>query len=285
MLSRQDAIIRPIMIFDLHTHSTASDGSLAPQELLSRAAANGVTCLSVTDHDTVDAYANLDDSSCPGVTVVPGIELSTNWAGRNIHVVGLNIDPSNSDLVNGIRKQKLARLQRAEKIAARLEKKGMDNPLEEVTKLANGANIGRPHFARYLVDKGIVTDFRQAFQKYLGNGKAGDVRQFWSPMEDIIEWILAAGGTAVLAHPAHYKLTNTRLRLLAEDFISAGGQALEIVSGIQTKQLTAKLTRLCDDLQLMASCGSDFHTPGNSWSEVGKFTRLPANCRPVWENW
>jgi hypothetical protein len=273
------------MIFDLHTHSTASDGSLAPQELLSRAAANGVTCLSVTDHDTVDAYANLDDSSCPGVTVVPGIELSTNWAGRNIHVVGLNIDPSNSDLVNGIRKQKLARLQRAEKIAARLEKKGMDNPLEEVTKLANGANIGRPHFARYLVDKGIVTDFRQAFQKYLGNGKAGDVRQFWSPMEDIIEWILAAGGTAVLAHPAHYKLTNTRLRLLAEDFISAGGQALEIVSGIQTKQLTAKLTRLCDDLQLMASCGSDFHTPGNSWSEVGKFTRLPANCRPVWENW
>jgi predicted metal-dependent phosphoesterase TrpH len=285
MLSRQDAIIRPIMIFDLHTHSTASDGSLAPQELLIRAAANGVTCLSVTDHDTVDAYAKLDGSSCPGVTVVPGIELSTSWAGRNIHVVGLNIDPNNNDLVNGIRKQKLARLQRAEKIAARLEKKGLDNPLEEVTKLANGANIGRPHFARYLVDKGIVTDFRQAFQKYLGNGKAGDVRQFWSPMEDIIEWILAAGGTAVLAHPAHYKLTNTRLRLLAEDFISAGGQALEIVSGIQTKQLTAKLTRLCDDLQLMASCGSDFHTPGNSWSEVGKFTRLPANCRPVWENW
>ena len=285
MLSRQDAIIRPIMIFDLHTHSTASDGSLAPQELLIRAAANGVTCLSVTDHDTVDAYAKLDDSSCPGVTVVPGIELSTNWAGRNIHVVGLNIDPNNNDLANGIRQQKLARLQRAEKIAARLEKKGMDNPLEEVTKLANGANIGRPQFARYLVDKGIVTDFRQAFQKYLGNGKAGDVRQFWSPMEDIIEWILAAGGTAVLAHPAHYKLTNTRLRLLAEDFISAGGQALEIVSGIQTKQLTDKLMRLCDDLQLMASCGSDFHTPGNSWSEVGKFTRLPANCRPVWENW
>ena len=285
MLSQQDAIIRPIMIFDLHTHSTASDGSLAPQELLSRAAANGVTCLSVTDHDTVDAYEKLDASSCPGVTVVPGIELSTNWAGRNIHVLGLNIDPSNSDLANGIRQQKLARLQRAEKIAARLEKKGLDNPLEEVTKLANGANIGRPHFARYLVDKGIVTDFRQAFQKYLGNGKAGDVRQFWSPMEDIIEWILAAGGTAVLAHPAHYKLTNTRLRLLAEDFISAGGQALEIVSGIQTKQLTDKLMRLCDDLQLMASCGSDFHTPGNSWSEVGKFTPLPANCRPVWENW
>ncbi|RLA29581.1 MAG: phosphatase [Gammaproteobacteria bacterium] len=274
-----------MMIFDLHTHSTASDGSLAPQELLSRAAANGVTCLSVTDHDTVDAYAKLDDSSCPGVTVVPGIELSTSWAGRNIHIVGLNIDPNNSDLVNGIRQQKLARLQRAEKIAARLEKKGMDNPLEDVTKLANGSNIGRPHFARYLVEKGIVADFSQAFRKYLGNGKAGDVRQFWSPMEDIIEWILAAGGTAVLAHPAHYKLTNTRLRLLTEDFISAGGQALEIVSGIQTKQLTDKLMRLCDDLQLMASCGSDFHTPGNSWSEIGKFTRLPANCRPVWENW
>lgn len=273
------------MIFDLHTHSTASDGSLAPQDLLERAAANGVACLSVTDHDTVDAYASLNSSTFPGVTVIPGIELSTNWAGRNIHVVGLNIDPDNSDLAEGIRQQKLARLQRAETIAARLEKKGLGSSLEKVTLLANGATIGRPHFARYLVDEGHVADFRQAFQKYLGNGKIGDVRQFWSPMEDVIAWIRAAGGTAVLAHPAHYKLTNTRLRLLTEDFITAGGQALEVVSGTQTKQLTDKLNNLCEDLQLLASCGSDFHSPGNSWSEIGKFTRLPANCRPVWEHW
>jgi len=285
MQSQQDAIIRPVMIFDLHTHSTASDGSLAPQELLARAAGNGVTCLSVTDHDTVDAYAALDGHTWPDVTIIPGIELSTTWAGRNIHIVGLNIDPGNDDLADGIEQQKLARVQRAEKIAARLEKRGLGNTLEAVQKLANGSVIGRPHFAQHLVDTGVVADFRQAFQKYLGNGKAGDVRQFWSPMEDVIEWIRAAGGTAVLAHPAHYKLTNTRLRLLTEDFITAGGQALEIVSGTQTKQLTDKLANLCDDLQLMASCGSDFHSPGNSWSEVGKFTRLPANCRPVWENW
>jgi len=239
----------------------------------------------VTDHDTVDAYTALDGGACPGVTVIPGIELSTDWAGRNIHVVGLNIDPDNSNLAAGIRQQKLARLKRAEKIAARLAKKGLGDSLEKVTRLANGASVGRPHFAQYLVAEGFVADFRQAFQKYLGNGKIGDVRQFWSPMEDIIDWIRAAGGTAVLAHPAHYKLTNTRLRLLTEDFISAGGQALEIVSGIQSKQLTDKLVGLCDDLQLMASCGSDFHGPGNSWSEVGKFTRLPANCRPVWEGW
>ncbi len=273
------------MIFDLHTHSTASDGMLTPQDLLERAAANNVACLSITDHDTVDAYKSLNSNTFAGVAIVAGIELSTNWAGRNIHVVGLNVDPDNSDLAEGIRLQKLARVQRAEKIAARLEQKGLGNPLEKVTQLANGANIGRPHFARYLVDEGLVTDFRQAFQKYLGNGKIGDIRQFWSPMEDVIAWVRAAGGTAVLAHPAHYKLTNTRLRLLTEDFITAGGQALEIASGIQTKQLTDKLNTLCEDLQLLASCGSDFHGPGNSWSEVGKFTRLPANCRPVWEHW
>lgn len=273
------------MIYDLHTHSTASDGSLTPQELLDRAVTNGVSCLSVTDHDTVDAYATVNGSSSTALTVIPGIELSTSWAGRNIHVVGLNIDPDNSDLAAGIGQQKLARLHRAETIAARLEKKGLGKPLERVKQLANGANIGRPHFAQYLVDEGLVADFRQAFQKYLGNGKIGDVRQFWSPMEDIIAWIRAAGGTAVLAHPAHYKLTNTRLRLLTEDFIAAGGQALEIVSGVQTKQLTDKLAGLCEDLDLLASCGSDFHSPGNSWSEVGKFTRLPTNCRPVWEYW
>ncbi len=273
------------MIFDLHTHSTASDGSLSPRELLSRAADYDVSCLAVTDHDTVDAYAALDASINSAVTVVPGIELSTCWAGRNIHIVGLNIDPDNSDLAAGIRQQKLARLRRAEKIAARLAKKGLGNSLEKVAQLANGANIGRPHFARYLVDEGLVADFGQAFRKYLGNGKIGDVRQFWAPMEDVIAWIRAAGGTAVLAHPAHYKLTNTRLRLLAEDFIAAGGQALEVASGIQTKQLTDKFCNLAEDLQLLASCGSDFHGPGNSWSEVGKFTRLPANCRPVWEHW
>jgi len=273
------------MIFDLHTHSTASDGALAPQELLSRAAENDVAYLSVTDHDTVDAYATLKDSSIAGTTLIPGIELSTTWTSRNIHVVGLNIDPGNSDLAAGIRRQKHARLQRAQEIAARLEKKGVDNSLPKVTQIANGASIGRPHFAQYLVDEGIVKDVRQAFQKYLGNGKIGDVRQFWASMEDVIDWIRAAGGTAVLAHPAHYKLTNTRLRLLTEDFIAAGGQALEVVSGVQTKQLTDKLLNLCDDLQLMASCGSDFHAPGNSWSEVGKFTPLPAGCRPVWESW
>jgi len=273
------------MIFDLHTHSTASDGSLTPAELLSRAADNGVSHLSVTDHDTLDGYLTLGHQSYPGVTVIPGIELSTTWAGRNIHIVGLNIDLENSDLAAGIRLQQLARQQRAEKIAARLAKKGMENPLEKVRQLASGGSIGRPHFAQYLVEEGIVSDFRQAFQKYLGDGKIGDVRQFWSPLEDVIEWIRAAGGTAVLAHPAHYKLTNTRLRLLSEDFIAAGGQALEVVSGIQTKQLTDKLLCLCDDLRLMASCGSDFHAPGKSWSEVGKFTPLPSGCRPVWESW
>lgn len=285
ILRRCSVIIRRAMHIDLHTHTTASDGTLSPSQLLARARDNNVSHLSVTDHDTVNAYRDFDKTDLQGITLIPGVELSTNWAKRGIHILGLNIDLHNSDLTDGIASQQQARERRAEKIAERLQKAGFGDSMDTVRKLANGGTIGRPHFAQYLVDKGVVADRKQAFRRYLGDGKIGDVRQFWAPMEDVIQWIHAAGGTAVLAHPGHYKLTNVRLNLLTEEFVQAGGQGIEVCNGMQIKTLTDKLSGLCETFKLLASCGSDFHRPGNAWSEVGKFTALPKKCLPVWEHW
>lgn len=277
--------MRDIMLMDLHTHTTASDGSLSPAELVARAAALNVPCISITDHDSTGAYADLTDDMLDGVTVIPGIEFSTTWSGRNIHILGLNIDPHNEILQRGIQQQQVARNHRAEKIASRLRTTGVDKLLEKARQVANGAVIGRPHFAQVLVDEAIVTDLKQAYRKFLGNGKRGDVRQYWAEMTDVINWTRAAGGTAVLAHPGHYQLTNTKLRQLSVEFRSCGGQAIEVCNGMQNEVLTHKLAVLCGDLDLLASCGSDFHHAGNRWSEVGKYSRLPESCRPVWEHW
>lgn len=276
---------RYAMKIDLHTHSTASDGTLAPHQLLMRAVEQNVTAISVTDHDTIDAYAQLSNSSHHAVTVIPGIEFSTTWAGRNIHVLGLNVDLRCSDLLDGITLQQRARNDRAQRIAEKLSVIGVSDLYEKARSVANGATIGRPHFAHVLVDEGIVTCTKQAYKKHLGNGKRGDVRQFWADLASIICWIRAAGGTAVLAHPGHYNLTRTKLYKLGADFVAAGGQAIEVCNGLQTASITSRLADLCESLQLSASCGSDFHHAGLSWSELGRYTGLPAQCTPVWDTW
>ena len=273
------------MIFDLHTHSTASDGTLTPHELLRRARSNGVNCLSITDHDTVSAYRQLGSTQYDALRLIPGIELSATWATLNVHIVGLNIDLQSTVLSEVVRQQQEARLRRAEQIALNLQKKGVTGALDGARDIAGNDNIGRPHFAAYLVEAGAVADVRQAFRKYLGRGKTGDVRKFWPSMSVVVQWIREAAGTAVLAHPAHYQLTNARLGLLADEFIAAGGTAIEVVSGKQLPELTRKLAQLATDKGLLASCGSDFHRPGQAWAELGQATLLPKGCRAVWHSW
>lgn len=273
------------MIYDLHTHSNASDGSLSPTALLAHAAECGVDVLSITDHDTVAAYEILGDPPAGSPALVPGIELSTTWAGRGVHIVGLNIDPASPVLRAGIAAQQAARTERAETIALRLEKLGFGNARAEIAAAVGDAGIGRPHFARYLVDNGYVKDTATAFRKYLGDGKAGDVRSGWASMEDVIRWIRAAGGSAVLAHPAKYRLTRTKLCALIEEFIAAGGVALEVVSGPQEPGVTRRLGALAIDYGLAVSSGSDFHHPSATWSAPGRFATVPGALRPVWELW
>jgi predicted metal-dependent phosphoesterase TrpH len=192
------------MIADLHTHTIASDGELRPEELVSRAREAGVELLAITDHDTTAAYATIGISQ-DSIKIVPGIELSSVWRNKGIHIVGLNIALDEPKLMAGIEIQQAARQRRAETIAERLTKLGFDNTLAGARKLAGDAQIGRPHFARYLVESGQIANEKSAFKKYLGQGKHCDVRNEWPTFETVIRWITEAGGQAVIAHPAKYK--------------------------------------------------------------------------------
>ena len=272
------------VIFDLHTHTTASDGALTPAELIQFAAGQNVDCLAITDHDTLHGYEQLDFQKIAGLKLVVGLELSTSWQGHGIHIIGLNVDRSNATLKNGITSQQDARKSRAATIAMRLQKTGIDDPLPAVLKIAGKSIIGRPHFAQHLVDIGHAKDISSAFRKTLGNGKMGDVKQCWEALPEIVAWIRAAGGTAVLAHPAKYGMTWTKLGALIEDFAGAGGQAIEVVSGSQEQKITKKLARLSNEFELAASCGSDFHQ-ASSWSAPGKFPPLPDSVTKVWDLW
>ncbi|MEJ2761155.1 MAG: PHP domain-containing protein, partial [Gammaproteobacteria bacterium] len=232
------------MRIDLHTHTTASDGVLPPGKLIALAARRGVRVLSITDHDTVAAYAD-PDCLTTDLHLVPGIEFSTQWQGVEIHVVGLRIRLEDQDLLHGIALQQQSRSERTERIAARLEKLGIPDPLPGARAIAGKQAAGRPHFARHLVNTGKVGSLGEAFKKYLAAGKPGYCRPDWAALEQVIAWIRGAGGIAVLAHPTHYKLTRTKLDRMVAAFQEAGGEAVEVVSGLQNPEVTAFLARLC----------------------------------------
>lgn len=270
------------MNFDLHTHSTCSDGALSPADLLARAVEQGVTTISITDHDTVAAYKRLPDQA-GAINIVAGIELSTRWYATGVHIVGLNIDPRGASIRGGVDRQSNARLERAAQIGDNLARQGMRDCFDGALALAEDGMIGRPHFAQHLLAAGHVDSVEMAFKKYLGDGKAGDVRQHWAELPEVISWIRDAGGIAVLAHPLKYRLTRSKLKRLLKDFIAAGGQGLEVVSGNQLEQRTRDMGGLCREFQLLASRGSDFHTPGAPWSELGRAPELPHGVTPVWD--
>ena len=273
------------MIVDLHTHTTASDGKLTTSDLVLRAMKYRLNMLSITDHDTVAGYTTMPDFDKGQLIIIPGIEFSTSWKNIEIHVLGLNIQPDNSAIIEGVSKQSELRWDRAEKIARKLQKLGINGALEGAGNKSKNRNIGRPHFAEYLVEIGFVKDINQAFSKYLSPGKPCYIRQNWASLKQVVAWINTAGGVAVLAHPARYKLTRTKLLELLGDFIKCGGGGMEVITGKSSSVLTSHLTSVCKKMGLKASCGSDFHQPGQPWSEIGQFPRLPEQCIPVWDNW
>lgn len=276
------------MRVDLHCHTTASDGGLDPAALCQRAVAQGVELLAITDHDTVRGYreavAWLATQDLP-LRLLPAAEYSCVWRNLSVHVVGLNIDVEHPASLAAGAYFDTARRERATLIGAKLARLGIEGALEGALALAGSSQIGRPYFARYLVAQGVVRSEDEAFERYLGAGKAGDVRVLWPELSTVVEWITAAGGVAVLAHPAKYRLTATRLRSLVADFAACGGAALEVVVGRQVLDTTAFMAQLCRQHGLAASVGSDFHKPGHSWSELGKIDDLPAGCEPVWMRW
>ncbi|MFH4816113.1 RNase RNM [Vibrio alginolyticus] len=275
------------MRIDLHSHTTASDGRLEPKDLVERALSFDIEVLAITDHDTVDGLAlakqYVQDNNLP-IKIINGIEISTVWQNKDIHIVGLNIEPENEQLSALIEQQKQHRITRSELIAERLQKATRVGVLEEVRQIAGDAPVTRAHFAKWLVDNGYAKTMQMVFKKYLTRNNPGYVPPNWCSMKDAVDAIHAAGGMAVLAHPGRYKLTAKWIKRLLAAFVEAGGDAMEVAQPQQAQQERRNLADYAIQYKLLASQGSDFHYP-SPWMELGRNLWLPAGVEPVWKDW
>jgi hypothetical protein len=269
---------------DLHCHSTASDGTLSPAALAERAQANGVTLWSLTDHDVLDAQAQAREAANDlGIRYVPGVEVSVTWQFQTVHIVGLGVDPSSAELEAGLASVRSSRQRRAERIAARLAEAGIDGTLEGAYRYAeNPELIGRTHFARYLAAAGHAEDTNAVFQRYLSAGRPGYVPHEWAMLDDAVRWIRASGGLAVIAHPGRYKLSRDQLLALLAQFKATGGTAIEVVTGSHALDRVDDFAFLARSHGLLASCGSDFHEPGEGRFDLGSVPSLPDFVTPIW---
>ena len=278
--------------YDLHCHSNISDGTLTPTDLVNRAAGRGVKVIALTDHDDMDG---LDEGRVTaaqhGMTFINGVEVSVSWRTHTLHIVGLGINPDYLPLVEGLRSVRSGRGERARKMSDALAKAGISGVLEGAYHFAENPNmIGRTHFARYLVEAGHCKDVKSVFNRYLVKGKPGYVPHQWATLQDAINWIQGSGGVAVLAHPGRYMtgrsgMGKKTMHELLTEFVELGGQALEVVTGSHTPQQYAEFARYAEEFNLMASCGSDFHGPGESYRDMGRLPDFPLGCRPVWNAW
>ena len=273
--------------YDLHSHTKYSDGSLSAQALIELAIERGITHLAITDHDTVQAHLQLTENNnsyaTEKINIIKGIELSSQWNNMGVHIVGLNIDIHSTAITTAVKHQTQLRIERVKTIAKKLLQRGFPDITQGAMILAGDGQVGRPHIAKHMVDEGLVSSVGQAFNKYLGAGKVGDISSVWPDLECVVEWINAAGGVAVLAHPSRYKMTRTKRRRLMADFSDAGGQAIEVCAGNQVPGVAEEMAAVCDEFGFHASVGSDFHNPDYKWVKLGQYPSLPKACRPVWE--
>lgn len=272
-------------MIDLHAHSTCSDGRLTPTELVARAAGAGVTTLALTDHDTIDGLAAARTAAdAQGMTFVNGAEISVTWQRRTLHIVGLAFDTDNAGLADGLAGLQTVRIDRAVRMAAKVEKLGVTDALTRAQAAAGDGQITRPHFARLLIEDGICRDNAQAFKRHLRPGRDAHVSVEWASLDAAIGWIQGAGGMAVLAHPFGYRFSGAwRTRAIAA-FAQAGGDGLEICTGTTDRQQEVTAARDADQHGLAASIGSDFHSPEQFWLALGRLRDLPGAMRAVWHD-
>jgi predicted metal-dependent phosphoesterase TrpH len=273
---------------DLHSHSLASDGTLSPEQLVQAAHAAGVQVLALTDHDSTDGIdaASRAARQC-GLQLVAGVEVSVTWQSQTVHILGLHVDPATPALQQGLAGLRAFRDWRALEIGQRLARAGIGGAYSGAQALASGNIISRTHFAQYLVEQGHADSVRTVFRRFLVHNKPGHVAGEWATLEDALGWIRTAGGIAVIAHPARYNMTASKLRRLAGEFRECGGLGMEVVSGSHTRDNISAMGALCQREGLLASSGSDYHGPQNCWIRLGELPALPPGCTPVWasEHW
>ncbi|EKY5906722.1 5'-3' exoribonuclease [Escherichia coli] len=275
------------VIYDLHSHTTASDGCLTPEALVHRAVEMRVGTLAITDHDTTAAIAPAREEisrSGLALNLIPGVEISTVWENHEIHIVGLNIDITHPLMCEFLAQQTERRNQRAQLIAERLEKAQIPGALEGAQQLAQGGAVTRGHFARFLVECGKASSMADVFKKYLARGKTGYVPPQWCTIEQAIDVIHHSGGKAVLAHPGRYNLSAKWLKRLVAHFAEHHGDAMEVAQCQQSPNERTQLATLARQHHLWASQGSDFHQPC-PWIELGRKLWLPAGVEGVWQLW
>jgi len=271
-------------VYDLHSHTRASDGLLTPQELVQRAVAMRVGVLAITDHDSVAglaaARAAIAEQHLP-LHLIDGVEASTLWENHEIHIVGLGIEPGHPVMTDFLAGQNACRLARAQLMAERLEKAQIPGALEGALALAEGGAITRGHFARWLIAQGEAENMAQVFKHYLARGKTGYAPPQWCTIKQAVDAIHHSGGYAVLAHPGRYGLSAKWLKRLIAHFAEIGGDAMEVAQCQQPPNERSQLGRYAQDYQLAASQGSDFHQPC-PWIELGKKLWLPGGVEAVW---
>ncbi len=273
--------------YDLHTHSTASDGTLTPTELVARAAQVGIQVLALTDHDTLNGIAEAQAAAAErGLNLIPGVEISVTWSGRTIHILGLGLDPSTPALNAGLLGVREYRNWRAKEIGLRLAAKSIEGAYAGALALAADERfVGRTHFARFLVQQGYAATVREVFKRYLVKGKPGHVTGDWASLEAALGWIREAGGQAVIAHPARYSLTGFKMRHLIGEFRELGGVGIEVISGSHSRDEACVYAQRARDFSLLASAGSDYHGPEHPYMELGRLPNLPPSCAPIWVDW
>jgi len=273
------------LTYDLHSHSTASDGTFSPSELIRHAVKQNVSFLALTDHDNTNGIDEASELANEfDLNLIPGIEISVTWSKQTVHILGLCIDSRNTTLQTGLVNLMEYRDWRAVEIGRRLDKAGIQGAYEGADKYRNGRIFSRTHFARFLVDSGYSKSIRDVFKHYLVPNKPGHVPGKWASLEDCVSWIKGAGGLAVIAHPARYGFTATRLRKLLVEFKELGGTAIEVVSGSHSKDDIRYMAELATQYEFYSSSGSDFHSTDNQYINLGKMPDLPDKCNAIWEH-
>ena len=273
--------------YDLHSHSTYSDGLLTPDAVVRRAAMRGVDVLALTDHDDTaglrEARSTADEV---GITFIPGAELSVSWESHTLHILGLNIDATNTALDEGLARIRSGRDARARRIGEGLAVAGIAGAYDGARKYVTSDRLmSRTHFARYLVEAGHAKDTKDVFKRFLTPGKPGYVKHAWATMAEAVDWIHGAGGVAVIAHPGRYKVSSTAMRRLLGEFRDAGGDGIEVLSPSHTPAQFAEYSTYARVFGMAASCGSDYHGPGEGWMDLGDLPDMPAGVTPIWSKW
>ena len=270
---------------DLHCHSVVSDGTLEPEAVAARAHANGVELWALTDHDEVGGQARARDAALAlGMPYLAGTEISVTFAGTTVHIVGLGVDPDDAALRAGLAATRGGRKERALEMAEGLARVGIDGAFEGALQyVGNPQLISRTHFARHLVETGVCADTQEVFRRFLVEGRPGYVPHRWASLHDAVTWIDGAGGLAVIAHPARYRFSPNEEFALFTEFKAHGGRAVEVVTGSHSAAEAARYAKAALEFDLLASRGSDFHSPDESHTDLGTLPPLPTTLRPVWE--